>query len=284
MQKAANKGAESIITERKANIMDIIFYLVPLFFIIAIIYSSVGFGGGSSYLAVMALFSFPYHVMPKASLLCNIVVVSGACWIFYKSGHLKFKSLLPFIIGSLPMAYLGGKVVMNKQLFLLILGGVLIAASRNLFFLNTRKRIQLKMDLFASDSESPSVTDGRYLTVIVKILIGAVIGFISGAIGIGGGILLAPVLYFTRWGYAKQIAAASCFFIFINSISGICGQLSKGFSFEEMAAIVPLAASVFIGGQVGSRLGAFRLSELVMKRATAILALFAGIRILAQIY
>ncbi|MCP4131975.1 MAG: sulfite exporter TauE/SafE family protein [bacterium] len=259
--------------------MDILFYIIPLFFIIAIIYSSVGFGGGSSYLAVLAVLSFSYTLMPKISLFCNITVVTGGCYIYYKSGHLKFTRVLPFLIGSVPLSFIGGNILIQKEIFLFILAVTLIIAASNMTFFDTRKRAILKQDYFTKKNKSFNNSP------VLEVLIGCVLGFISGLVGIGGGIFLAPLLYLMRWGYAKQISATASFFILINSIAGLSGQFAKSQLVlqHEMVYIIPAVLTVFLGGQIGSRLGAFKLSEIVIKRTTAIVVFFVGFRMLMKL-
>jgi hypothetical protein len=261
--------------------MDIIFTIAPLFFLIALIYSSVGFGGGSSYLAIMALAAFPYELMPKVALFCNIIVVTGGCYVFYKSGHIKFKKILPFVIGSIPMAYVGGSIQIKKEIFLFLLAITLIIASANMVFFNSEKRKILKIDFFNILQESNH--NKKFTKQLFGLISGAVIGFVAGLVGIGGGIFLAPLLYMTRWSYAKQISATSSFFILVNSIAGLAGQFSKGFNDNDIIQIIPLMIAVFIGGQIGSRLGAFRLSDIIVERATGILIMFTGLRILYKL-
>ena len=261
--------------------MDTIFSIAPLFFLVALIYSSVGFGGGSSYLAIMALSAFSYGIMPKIALLCNIIVVAGGSYVFYKSGHIKLKNVLPFIIGSIPMAFLGGSIQIKKEIFLSLLAVTLIIASGNMVFFNTEKRKILKRDFFNSLEHSHH--NNNFLRVFFGLISGSVIGFIAGLVGIGGGIFLAPLLYMTRWGYAKQISATASFFILVNSIAGLAGQFSKGYNDSDIIQIIPLAIAVFIGGQIGSRLGAFRLSDIIVERAAGILIMYTGFRILYKL-
>lgn len=264
--------------------MESMMVLIPLFFAVALIYSSVGFGGGSSYLAVMAMFSFPYLLMPKVALLCNIIVVSGGCYIHYRSGSLNLKRAIPFAAGSVPLAYLGGKILINQELFLFFLAISLIVASVNMLFFDKKRINRLKQEFLKKVSESKQTQIQLVKSRLFELLAGSLLGFISGLVGIGGGIFLAPLLYLTRWGMAKQIAATASFFILINSISGLIGQFTKGNLYDSnFLEVIPLLVAVFLGGQIGSRLGAFKLSELIIKRTTACLIFLVGFRILLRL-
>ncbi|MCU0822897.1 MAG: sulfite exporter TauE/SafE family protein [Spirochaetes bacterium] len=258
--------------------MDNILIVIPLFFLVALVHSSAGLGGGSSYLAIMTLASFPYEVMPRTALLCIIMVVSITCCKFYKSGNLDIKRALPFVLGSVPMAFIGGSIKIDKEIFLFLLGISLIAASTNMIFFDTEKRRKLKHDYFNNlVQERDSKTKIKSRNFIFELCIGAGLGFLSGLIGIGGGIFLAPILYLKRWSYAKQISATASFFIFINSISGLAGQVAKGNITVDIGYITPLLAAVFFGSQIGSHFGAFRLSNIAVKRTTAMIVMYAGI-------
>ena len=261
-------------------------FLMLTFFIISLVYSSIGFGGGSSYLAVMALCAVPLYLMPRFALACNIIVVLGGCWVYYRSKHLDIKRALPFILGSIPLSFIGGMIPVNRTVFLTLLAITLIAASLNMIFFSSSGRKKLKEDFFkrrtGADAAGPRIT-GWY-RCSMDLAIGGCLGFVSGLVGIGGGIFLAPLLHAVRWGYAKQIAATASLFILLNSIAGLAGQLSKGGVDAAHLGVVPLALAVLAGGQVGSRLGAFRLSELFVKNATAGMVMFAGLRIMFKVY
>jgi len=248
-----------------------------MFFAIAVIYSSVGFGGGSSYLAVMALFSFPFLLMPKISLVCNIIVVSGGSLIFFKHGYLKIKKVWPFVIGSIPLSFLGGMIQIEKKFFLILLGFCLLTAGVNLWFFSKAKTYN------GSLRTSKKIAD-KNIRFFFPLLIGSILGFISGLVGIGGGIFLSPVLFILNWGRAKEIAATSSFFILVNSVFGLLGQFSSitKIGNSELIFLILLGVMVFAGGQIGSRLGSIKLSELLIKKATAAIVLFVGIKILLR--
>lgn len=238
------------------------------FFLTSLVYSMVGFGGGSTYLALLVLFSIPYEMIPSTALVCNIIVVSGGCYFFIKEKHFSLRLMLPFLLTSIPSAFIGGRVSVNKTTFLLLLGFSLFAASLRMFF---------------SDKETVKkyrVSNRRLWGVGLPI--GAVFGFLSGLTGIGGGIFLAPCLYLLGWAPARTIAATASFFILMNSVSGLFGQLIKRAFVLDWRLLFPLALAVFIGGQIGSRLSSRKLNIDLLKKLTATLVFFVSVRILFQ--
>lgn len=241
-----------------------------LFFFIAALYASVGFGGGSSYLAVLALFGVNYLAMRSGALLCNIVVVTTGTYIFHKNGYLDWRKALPLTITSVPMAILGGYLPIKERTFFLLLGSTLVLAA-----LLTWWRPG------SSPTKEEQATKGTRSQVF-NLTVGSGIGFLSGMVGIGGGIFLAPVLYLTRWAEAKTIAATASLFILVNSIAGILGQMAKPDFQIDWKFTLPLMIAVFLGGQLGSRLGAIKLPSLWVRRATAILIFYIGIQLLLK--
>ena len=245
--------------------------LLVCFFVTALVYSIAGLGGGSTYLALLALFAVPYPVMPRVALLCNLVVVSGGCWHFFRAGHFSFRRVAPFVLTSIPMATWGGCIPIGTTLFTLLLGISLLIAA-------------LRMFLSDRSFESKTVISGRELWMI-GLPVGALLGFLSGLVGIGGGIYLAPLLLFLGWADAKQTAAASSFFILVNSLAGLAGQMTKG-PFLSVAGLVHgqplllLLLAVWLGGQIGSRIGAHKLPKLELQRVTATLILLVAVRLL----
>lgn len=265
--------------------MDTLIYLIPFFFVISIIYSSIGFGGGSSYVAIMALFAFPYTQIPKVSLLCNIIVVIGGCYFYYKAGHLKISKALPFILGSIPLSYIGGKLIIAREFFLFLLAISLIVAALNLLFFNPKNSIK-NYTLHIKNKNQIKINNMQFNTNLINsTIIGGILGLMSGLVGIGGGIFLSPILFLKRWGYAKEIAATSSFFILVNSVVGLIGQFSKAnfMAGYELQFILPLVITVFLGGQIGSRISVFKLSDVIVKKTTAVVVLSVGIRILVKL-
>ncbi|NNE28814.1 MAG: sulfite exporter TauE/SafE family protein [Saprospiraceae bacterium] len=236
------------------------------FFGIALLYSSVGFGGGSSYLAILALYGFEYDFLRFSALACNIIVVLGGTWILYREGHLKWKKMWPIILASVPMAFLGGRIRIAEEAFFVLLGFTLLVAGLMIF---VRKRDTPR-------SEVSSVGKRRLLNGTM----GGGIGLLSGMVGIGGGIFLSPVLHLLHWDTAKKIAATCSAFILVNSIAGISGLLSRGTFGLDWKMISLLLLCVLVGGQIGSRIGAHKLSPLLVRRLTAVLIIFVSVRIL----
>jgi len=242
-------------------------HLVFLFFTIAILYASVGFGGGSSYLAILALSSIAFKEMRTISLFCNIVVVSGNVLLFYKEKKIDFKKIAPLVIFSIPMAYLGGYLKITEQLFFILLGFTLLFASINMWI---SKKIYTENNVL----EKPNF--------IKNMGLGGIIGFISGMVGIGGGIFLSPLLHLTNWDTPKKIAATSSIFILVNSLAGLSGQLTNvNFKINWLLTSMLLIV-VFIGGQIGNRLSSKFFSPILLKKVTAILIAFVSIRILLK--
>ncbi|MBI1224809.1 MAG: TSUP family transporter [Bacteroidetes bacterium] len=247
--------------------------IYPLFFLIAALYASVGFGGGSSYIAVMAMFGVNFMLMRSGALLCNIVVVTTGTYIFYKNGYLDWRKVLPLTLASVPMAFLGGYLPIKERTFFLLLGITLIIAALLTWWKPTTN---------AKPEESSTNLTPK--SQVLNLGIGGGIGFLSGMVGIGGGIFLAPVLYLTKWAEAKTIAATASLFILVNSISGLFGQMAKPDFQIDWKFTLPLMVSVFLGGQLGSRLGAVKLSAIWVRRATALLIFYIGTQLLIKYF
>ncbi len=241
---------------------EIIFF----FLIISFVYSSVGFGGGSSYLAVLTLYSFPFQEMKLTALVCNIIVVTGGTFLYIRHKQVDWKKVIPIVAVSIPMAFFGARLKLSENNFFIILGFCLIVAAL-LLWVKTKSLEQSGSGVLKSNY----ARDG---------MLGGAIGFLSGMVGIGGGIFLSPVLNLVKWDTPKKIAATASFFILVNSVSGIAGQLSaanKGINFSHIGL---LAASVLIGGQAGSRMGITKFNPLIIRRITALVVLVAGIEVL----
>ena len=241
-------------------------FLMLGFLVIATLYSSVGFGGGSSYLALLALVLTSFFAIRSTALICNLIVVSGSTYLYWKNGHLDFKKFLPFIVASIPFAFLGARFRLSEQVFFIILGGALIVSALALIF----QTLKLKKSEEVNPNYPPYVT----------YLLGAGIGLLSGLVGIGGGIFLAPILNHMKWDKSIKIAALASFFILVNSISGIGGLLTKGMFELPWIEASGLIVAVFIGGQIGIRLSLSKLTGNGIKVVTAILVLIVGIRVL----
>jgi len=234
------------------------------FFITAIFYSSVGFGGGSTYLALLLIWKIPYYIFPIIALFCNIIVVTGSSINYIRTGNLNLKLLIPYLIGSIPFAFLGASISIEKELFEILLFFVLIVAG---IFL-----------LIESKSFNKDQIKIRQIPKILSIFIGSVIGFISGIVGIGGGIFLSPFLFLMKAGYPKHIATTASLFILINSIFGVAGQLTKNIVFNEFLNFWPLFLVTLIGGQIGNFLNIKFLSNKMLALITSLLVIFVAVR------
>jgi uncharacterized protein len=246
------------------------YFLIASFFLVALIYSSVGFGGGSSYLALLALpvFGLAQGEIRPIALICNLIVVSSGTIIFYRTGNLKWKDVWPYIVLSIPLAYLGGRMKLNDRDFFLILAVTLIIAS---LFLWIQPKVNEKEDI--DPAKRPT-----------QLLVSGVVGFLSGLVSIGGGIFLSPLLHIFRWNKARVISGIASVYILVNSLSGLWGQFSSNIPALEWKFILPLLIAVFAGGQIGSRLGARVFNLIYIKRITALLILVAGLIILKEHY
>jgi len=235
------------------------------FFLIAMFYASVGFGGGSSYLALLVLFDFPYLILPIIALICNVVVVSGNCFHYLKAGQVETRLLLPPAMASVPMAYIGGQLTIEKNLFVTILVISLLASG---------VRLLLNFQNYGDNHQTY-----RSLPIVYGGCIGASLGLLAGIIGIGGGIFLAPVLYGFRAGPPIKIAAAASAFILLNSIAGLLGQWSKVNVLEILLTYWYLPVMVFIGGQIGNILSIKFIPTKIIALMTAILILSVALRL-----
>lgn len=246
--------------------MSTIAILAICFFMIALIYASVGFGGGSSYLALMVIMGLPQSVIRPSALLCNIVVVVGGTIIFGRAGHIDARKSWPFVLASVPFAFLGGYWKLSDHTFFLLLGITLVFASIALWIQSTGQEV-------SHQTTKPS--DNLALNMGVS----SSVGLLSGLVSIGGGIFLAPILHLLKWDTARRISALASVFILANSISGLAGQIANHVTID-WSMEWPLLLAVLIGGQVGSRLGAKWLNALYIRRITAVLILLAAINIL----
>lgn len=241
--------------------MDITVVFYILLFLVAFLYASVGHGGASGYLALMAIFGIAPEVMKPTALLLNLFVSLTSFIQFYRGGHFKWKIFLPLAIGSVPMAFVGGLVSVDADIYKKILGVLLlIPIVRFLFFPNIK------------------ISELKEANIALSLLIGAAIGFLSGLIGIGGGIILSPVLLMLKWTDMKQTAAISAIFIFVNSLSGLTGMITKGIQFStDMYAYVAIA---FIGGICGAYFGSLKLNQIILKYMLAAVLMVAAYKLL----
>ena len=236
-----------------------------LFFVTAILYSSVGFGGGSTYLALLLIWGIPYYILPVIALCCNIIVVSGNCFSYIKAKNLNLKLLIPYLIGSIPLAFIGGSLPIEKKLFEILLFLILSIAG-----------LLLLLNFKSYDDKEESY---KKIPIVLSILIGGILGFVSGVVGIGGGIFLSPILFLIRAARPMHIVTATSVFILINSIFAIIGHLTKNEILAEISNYWYLLAAVFVGGQLGNFLNLKIFPTRVLALVTSCLVLFVAIRI-----
>ena len=241
-----------------------------LFFITAILYSSVGFGGGSTYLALLLIWDIPYYIFPVIALLCNIIVVTGNSINYVRAGNHNFKLLLPFLFGSIPLAFLGGALIVKKEIFEILL--FLVLSIAGLLLLINNKSYDDKNIII------------KKVNLFVSFLIGSVLGLVSGLVGIGGGIFLSPILFLLKADKPKNIVTTASLFILINSIFGILGQLTKENILNEISLYWPLFISVLIGGLFGNYLNLTIFSNRVLAIITSTLVIFVAIRMGFRIF
>ena len=234
---------------------ELIFLIILV--VIAFLYSSVGHGGASGYLALMAIFSMNPIIMRPSALTLNLFVAGIAFISFYRGGYFKWKTLMPFIITSMPAAYLGASIEINPQIYKIILGIFLLIAVLRMLMVHNRK-----------------FDNTRPIPLHWALIIGAILGFFSGMIGIGGGIILTPLLLIFHWANVKEAAAASALFIFLNSGAGLFSLFQQGFSYDPV--IILWIAGGIIGGYLGSYTGSFRFSS------NALRYVLAGVLIVAS--
>jgi len=235
-----------------------------LFLATATLYSSIGFGGGSTYLALLLIWGIPYYIFPLIALSCNIIVVSGNCFNYIRAGNLNFRLLFPYLAGSIPLSFIGGSLLIEKELFEILLFLVLITAGTLLLF-----------NFKSYDDKEKSY---RKMPISSSILIGGMLGFISGIVGIGGGIFLSPILFLFRAGKPKHIVTSASLFILINSIFGIIGQLTKTSVWIETQSYWYLLLAVLIGGQAGNFLNLKIFPTRFLSLITAVLVILVAIR------
>ena len=247
------------------------FILSFLFLTTALVYSTAGFGGGSTYTALLALNDIDFAMIPIISLLCNIIVVAGNVAFAHTHKLLSISKALPLVLLSAPLSFLGGLVVISETFFLTLLAFMLFASGTRML-LKQEPSTDQKVD--------------RRTNHPLSLAIGGGLGFISGLVGIGGGIFLAPALHFLKWDTPKKIAALCSLFILVNSVFGLAGQLAKRAatddlttSLSDIASFWPLCLGVLIGGFVGRRVSLNMFSPAMINRVTALLILFVAIRL-----
>ncbi len=240
--------------------MESLALFCSLLFIVSFLYGSVGHGGASGYLALMAIFNFTPEVMKPTALLLNVFVSVVSFVQFYRAGHFNMRLFLPFALASVPCSFLGGLIHVDGAVYKQVLGLLLfVPVARFLYF-------------EARDDQGSKKPDP-----VLSLVIGSTIGLLSGLIGIGGGILLSPVVLLLGWAGQKQTAAVSALFILVNSLSGLSGQLIQGVRFST--DMVVYVAAVFAGGAAGGYFGALRFQQKRLKHILAFVLLLAACKL-----
>lgn len=243
------------------NYFDSIWVFAPLLFTVAFLYASVGHGGASGYLALMAIFSFPAADMKSSALILNMLVSLVSFWQYLKGGHFKWSLFLPFIVTSVPAAFLGAFIKPDPLVYERILGVLLIFPILRLF------------GIFGVETDKI-----QKVNLPLALVSGAFIGFFSGMIGIGGGILLSPLILLMHWGNMKQTAAVSALFIFVNSVSGFSGLLLSGVSINiEIYTWLLIALA---GGFAGAYLARKQFSTKFLRMLLSIVLVIASVKLL----
>ena len=241
-------------------------WVIAAFFVVAALYASVGFGGGSSYLAILTLVFASFFTIRSTALLCNLVVVSSSCYLYFRKGHFNIKKFLPYVLMSVPLAFVGALFRLSEAIFFILLGCTLIASS-----------VALVVQTYSGPGGTINL---RKYPVWLSYLMGAGVGLLSGLVGIGGGIFLSPVLNHMRWEVPVKIAALASFFILVNSAAGITGLLVNDTFDVPWQKASGLLLAVFLGGQLGIRLSLNKFSAQSIRLLTAVLVFFVGIRVL----
>jgi len=241
-----------------------------IFFFVAAIYASVGFAGGTSYLALLTIYDVEYLLIPIIALTCNIIVASGNCFNYIRAGNLDLKFLTPYFLGSIPLAYIGGKFQITKDFFQILLFFCLTISS--LLLLIQARQYKLKNQII------------KKIPFFVAILIGAIIGLVSGIVGIGGGIILSPILFNLKAAQPNKIVMAASLFILINSISGFLGQIQKINDISQLQPYLYLPLAVLLGGQLGNFLNIKILKSHILALLTSLLVLFVAVRLGLKIF
>ena len=243
--------------------LESIFILAALIFVAAILYSSVGHGGASGYLAAMALFSVAPLEMKPAALTLNIFVASIAVTKYLKAGCFSWKIFWPFALSSIPFAYLGGLILLPNMYYKPIVGIMLIYTAFR----------------FSKDAAKPDYKIKNSFMPVV-LMSGAGLGFLSGLIGVGGGIFLSPLLIVLQWEEVKKVSGVAAAFILVNSIAGLLGFISSDSpQFPEGLPIWAVAA--VIGGYIGAEYGSKRFGNPTIKHLLSLVLLVAGIKMIA---
>jgi len=246
----------------------VIFFICSLFFLVAFLYSTVGHGGASGYLAVLSLFAFPADEMASTALMLNIIVAGIAFYSYYRSGFFSTELTIPFLITSIPFAFIGGLIHIPKQIYGLLLTMALIAAA---------VRLIIKFESDTNEGVKHNLPSMR-----IALPTGGAVGFISGVVGVGGGIFLSPIILLMKWADPKFTAATSALFIVVNSIAGISGRIIDGrFS---TGTLLPFLVAAILGGFIGSMWGSRKFSNFTLRRLLGIVLIIAAVKLLITLF
>jgi uncharacterized membrane protein YfcA len=238
-----------------------------LVFLVAALYSSVGHGGASGYLAVLSFFAFTPSTMASTALILNVLVAGIALIAYAKAGHLSLRLAWPFLALSIPAAFIGGFIQISDKTYFLLLAAALVVAA-----------FRLAMQGAAPEKDEAL----RTVSVPVSLGAGAGIGFLSGIVGVGGGIFLSPIMIILKWADTKRTSAVAALFIVVNSIAGLAGRFAKGSLVET--EFLPLIVVAFLGGILGSHYGANRFSGMVLRRLLSIVLLIASAKLILALF
>ena len=241
------------------------FLLGALFFAASILYSSVGHGGASGYLAAMGLFGIAPAVMRPTALVMNIAVASISLYKFSRASGFRWRLFWPFAIAAVPMAFVGGRFQLPILWFGILVGCVLLFSAVRLF-----------METLVVDKEARTIKGPP--PIAVALLLGAAIGLLSGLTGVGGGIFLSPLLVLAGWATVRDSAAPTAAFVLVNSVSGLLGLLSRQPTLPE--ALPYWVAAVIVGGLIGASYGSRRLGNNAMRQALAVVLVIAGAKMI----
>lgn len=234
------------------------YILAVLFFVVAFTYSSVGLGGGSSYTALMAIFGFNALTIPMISLSLNLIVTSVGSFNFIRYKHARLRLLVPFLVSSIPMAYVGGALHISKEVFYwLLLASLIIVALR----------------IYAWRNMVMTLTMNRWQKTVFSLAAGCVLGLVSGIVGIGGGIYLVPLIIIFGLGTEKEAAACGAIFIWLNSLSGLVSRFQ--YNAVDMTDHIPLMAAVLAGGMLGSFMGSAKFAPKTMEKILGLVIVVA---------
>lgn len=251
--------------------------LILAFALTASLYAAAGFGGGSTYTALLTFTDMDHRALPILSLACNILVTAGGAWAFWRAGHVRIADAMPFALGAIPAAYIGGQIALPPQVFFLLLGLSLLLAGGRLLIAPPA----------AAQPDEEGQPDGegnaRQLMAPMPLALGAVIGVFSGLVGIGGGIFLSPILYLMHWAQPRRIAGICAIFILLSSLSGLLGRAMASDFAQNLNQAAPywlLIPTVIIAGQLGARFSAYVIAPDLIKRFTGIIIIAAAIRLI----